>query len=101
MLEKLGLLPQCLRVALSARCESPTRSVWRIRRPFFSLLIVEGVREVYPQATIVTECAPYLVEDIEEVPDEIVGMCFMAQLALPAVGPLGGRSVASQQVKRW
>ena len=99
VLKKFGLLSQRLRVALAACRKTATRTIRSIGSPLFALFIVVCIREIHPQAAVVPQGPPHLVENIQQVPDKIVRMFFMSQLAVPMVRPSSRGAIPALQVK--
>ena len=100
VLEELGLLPQCVRIALTACGKAAVGAIGGIGGPLLSLPVVVGIGQVDPQAAIVLEHPPDLIEDVEQMAHELVGMGLVAELAFPAVWPGRGGAVAPEQIER-
>lgn len=101
MLEKLRLLAQCGGVALPT-CRKPTIApVWCIGRSLLSLLVIERVRQIHPQAPVISQRPPNFVKHVQQVSDVVIRMSFMSEFSLPPVRPCRCGSVTTQQVKRW
>jgi hypothetical protein len=87
MLVEFGLLAKALGITAPARVESTARAVGRVCGAPLALLIVKRVGKVHPEAAVVFQDPPDIVEDSEEVPDEVVGVRLMAEFSHPAVRP--------------
>jgi hypothetical protein len=77
VLEKFRLLPQGFCIAAASRRETAIRTIRGVGRSSLPLPVVVRISEIYPQATIVAQKAPDLIEDLHEVTDEIVWVWFM------------------------
>jgi hypothetical protein len=100
VLEKVRLIPQRLSVASTPSSETAFGAIWGVGGTLLALLIVKRIREVHPQAAIVSKDPPNLVEDLEQMPDEVIGMWFVSQFALPTVRPENRSTVPALQIER-
>jgi hypothetical protein len=74
VLEELRPFTESAGVALATSGKTAIAAIGRVGGSLLPLLVVEGVGEVHPKATVVTQNPPDFIEDVQEVADEIVRM---------------------------
>src|ERR1043166_4921504 len=79
VLEELWLTPKRFSVSAPSSRKAPIGTIWCICSAFLALLIVVGVPEIDPNATVILESSPDLVEDHKQMTDVLVGMRFVTQ----------------------
>src|SRR5687767_1026203 len=99
MFEKFRLFPQRFGIATPASSEPARRTVWCVSSTFLALLVVERIGQIDPKAAVVSQNPPNLVENVQKVANEVIRMRFMAELAMPTIGPGSRRTVTSQQIE--
>src|SRR5206468_3911828 len=101
VLEELWLLAEGIGVTLPSGGKPALAAVRCIGRSLLSLLVVEGVGEVYPEAAVSPQGPPDLVEDMQQVADEVVRVWLVPQFTLPPVRPSRHGSVPTQEIEGW